>query len=438
MKGDFPHHADYWADHVLRAVTAAERELFERTQGAVKTFPAAGWWREDVDLHPSSRVMAGGGAAEPPAKDAREHILKHIGDPFAGLAPQIERLIQSHRRYADTTGDVFFIVRTASNVGMRLIEKGGEAERQLRGERAFSLAVLALEYDSSHAPAWSLMRDGLAYSGRIEDAERVGWEAVRRFPEDEKWRTQLATVLAEHAGKFSESAALLHETVLLFPENRFARTQLATVLADDLRDFAGAEEVLRKAILEGVSDQVTTGLLSKLRQHKPLRGAKHRPSALPDESCLSLPAAEARRLLFNFESGLADANAVRAFLNHAPADSYLTYVAERTGISNLPFKTTFAMAFDHALRDASPSAWRGLIARARPMEMPLVEQAIALSEGRVIGFPASGADRDVSARLLKLGQVYGQTGVPPELRSTLLRDVAASYLSAGTAFMAAA
>ena len=91
-------------------------------------------------------------------------------------------------------------------------------------------------------------------------------------------------------------------------------------------------------------------------------------------------------MLFSFEAGVVDESVVRAFLDQAPADSYLTYVAERAGVSNLPFKTTFATAFDEALCHASPSALRGLIASARPMEKPLVEQAIALSEGRVVSF----------------------------------------------------
>ena len=96
------------------------------------------------------------------------------------------------------------------------------------------------------------------------------------------------------------------------------------------------------------------------------------------------------------------------------------------------------MAFDEALRDASPSALRALIARARPMEKPLVEQAIAMSEGRIVSFTASGAGVDVPARFVKLGEVFAQVGVSTGRQSNLLRDVAASYLSSGTSFMAVA
>lgn len=438
LEGDFPRDAGFWSEHVQQAVTAAERELSERTRREVTTFPAAGWWREDVDLHPASRATAGGGAYDPPAREEHERILREIGTRHFGLAPRIDRLMQSHRLYADTTGDVFYLVRTACNVGMRLIKSGDDSERQARGLQAVSLARLAFEYDPVNVFAWSLMRDALAHAGRVRDAELVGWEAIRRFPENEQWRNQLATVLAEHAGKPREAAALLHETASLFPSDPFSRTQLATVLADDLNDRAQATQVLESAIADGVGNETTTGLLNKLRQQRPLRGARRLPATLADESSLSLPTAEARRLLFNFEAGVVDGSAVRAFLEQAPADSYLTYVSERTGVSNLPFKMTFALAFDEALRDASPSALRGLIARARPMEKPLVEQAIAQSEGRVVSFTTPQAGVDASARFLKLVEVFAQVGVATERQSNLLRDVAASSLSSGTSFMDAA
>jgi tetratricopeptide (TPR) repeat protein len=438
LEGDFPRDAGFWTEHVQQAVTSAERELSERTNRQTTTFPAAAWWRDDVDLHPDNRKPVGGGATEPPAREDLEAILREIKGLHTALAPRIDRLFQAHRRYADSTGDVFYLVRTACNIGMRLIQNGHASERQARGMQAVSLARLAFEYDPTNVFAWSLMRDALAHAGRVRDAELVGWEAIRRFPEDEQWRNQLATVLAEYADKPQEAAALLQETIGLFPANPYTRTQLATVLADDLNDTAQAEQVLRAAIADGVGNAATTRLLEKLPQHRTLRGTRRQLASLADESSLSLPAAEARELLFNFEAGLVDVGAVRAFLAQAPADSYVTYVSERTGVSNLPVKTTFALAFDQALRDASPSALRGLIARARSIERPLVDEAIAISEGRVVGFADHGAETENSARFQKLGEVFAQAGVSVERKGILLRDVAASFLSAGTSFMAAA
>ena len=130
---------------------------------------------------------------------------------------------------------------------------------------------------------------------------------------------------------------------------------------------------------------------------------------------------------------------MRTFLAEASPDSYLTYVAERAGVSNLPLKTTFALAFDKAIRDASPSGLRGLIARARPMEKLLVEQAIAVSEGRVVAFAELGDNVANSPRIQTLDEVFAQSGDgAPERLNTLLRDVSASNLSVSTAFLAAA
>lgn len=438
LEGDFPRDPMFWSEHVQQAVTATERELAERTSGEVTTFPAAGWWRKDVDLNPASRATAGSQSINPVPMHVWKPVLKAVEGKHQLVANRIELLMNAQKRYADATGDVFFLVRTACNFGMKLIRNGDDSERQARGLQAVSLARLAFEYDPVNVFAWSLMRDALAHAGRVRDAELVGWEAIRRFPENEQWRNQLATVLAEHAGKPQEAVALLRETLLLFPIDPFSRTQLATILADDLNESAQAEKVLLAAISDGVSDDTTNGLLQKLRQGKRLRGHRKLPAGLPDDSSMSVPTAEARRLLFNFEAGVVDGSAVRAFLDQAPADSYLTYVAERTGVSNLPLKTTFAIAFDEALRDASPSALRGLIARARPIEKPLVEQAIALSEGRVVSFATSQAGGEASARFLKLSDVFAQVGVSTERLSNLLRDVAASYLASGTSFMVAA
>lgn len=67
---------------------------------------------------------------------------------------------------------------------MRLLETGSETERAVRGRLAASLAAQALGRDQTNLFAWSLMRNALAASGRMADAELVGWETVRRFPEN--------------------------------------------------------------------------------------------------------------------------------------------------------------------------------------------------------------------------------------------------------------
>lgn len=437
LEGDFPRDAAFWPDRVQHAVIAAERELSERTNKEETTFPMAAWWRVDVDLHPQSHNLDSGDRADPPESHVRESILSDIGDAITGLTPRIGNLMKGHQRYADATGDVFYLVRTACNIGMRLLNNGAARERVERGKLAVSLAALAFEYDPDNAYAWSLMKKALVDAGRLADAELVGWEAIRRFPENHQWRTQLATILAESSNKPEEAEALLRETMALFPGDPYPRNQLATVLADDLNRADDARAILTGAIEDDAANDATQNLLDKLDRGQKLRGSARTRHPVEDTSSLTLSSATARRQLFLFDAGMATEVGMKAFLAKAPRDAYVTYVAERVGLSDLPFKTTFALAFDDALRQADPSALRALVARARPVERAIVEQAIAASESRVIAFPefpGGGGNGErmqtLEHRLLQQRDFGGNVTV-------MLRDFAASYLSTNVVSLAA-
>ncbi|MBF0307842.1 MAG: hypothetical protein HQL41_19690, partial [Alphaproteobacteria bacterium] len=177
----YPRGGDFWPD-LLPSVIGA-------TEDAVGLFPAADWWREEWELPPrpvkgAVRSSSAPRRFEPPPPDERKEILANIGQPLASLMARIESLMGEHRRYADATGDVFFVVRTACNVGMRLLENGADAERARRGELAVTLARAALDYAPTHAHAWALWRNGLAAQGAVREAELVGWESIRRFLEN--------------------------------------------------------------------------------------------------------------------------------------------------------------------------------------------------------------------------------------------------------------
>jgi tetratricopeptide (TPR) repeat protein len=252
LEGDFPRSADYWPPHVEPAIAAMERELFERTKNTRhprKTFDAAAWWREDVDLGSRKETRRGARPLEPPPRDRHEDILRRVAQPFAAIKTPLDQLIVAHRRYADATGDVFYLVRTTCNVGMRLIEKGPVSERAIRGDTAVRLASLAFDYDPTNVFAWGLLLRGLGAADRWADAELVGWEAIRRFPEDPQRRNQLATMLAKALGRPEEAAALLRETISLFPDDEYPRNQLATVLAESPGGAEEAAALLRGTIL---------------------------------------------------------------------------------------------------------------------------------------------------------------------------------------------
>ena len=193
---------------------------------------------------------------EPPPREAHEELLRALDrEPLAKLEPRLRRLMAGHEHYAERTGDTFYLVRTACNLGKHLLRSGDEPQR--RAAPAAGLARLALRFEPANVFGWSLWRDALAAQGQLAAAELVGWEAIARFPEDPQWRTQLALLLADRLGRADEAETLLRETVRLFPADVVARTQLALVLADRL-DRAGEAEALLRETIRLFPDNVVT------------------------------------------------------------------------------------------------------------------------------------------------------------------------------------
>ena len=138
---------------------------------------------------------------------------------------------------------------------------------------------------------------------------------------------------------------------------------------------------------------------------------------------------------------------MRAFLSGIPADSYAVHVAERIGLTDIPVKSNFALAFESAFRPAEPSGSRELRARARPPEKAVVEEAARGNGGR---FRRSGLRRkkiDAASeardgmtcardrktrggrRLPALLRMLPRQGGGEDRRIRLLPDFAASALS---------
>ena len=436
LQDDFKRDSEFWKERVQTAVAVAENELSERTGDQEATFPLAGWWRRQVGIGSRRKTpKCVARQAEPVPKSEWEPVLRSAGEPLERVGPEMENLIRRQQRYAQVSGDVFYLVRTSCNFGMRLIEKGPEDERVERGRLAVSLAAQAFRHDPSDVFAWSLMRDALVASGRVSDAELVGWESIRRFPEDVQYRTQLATVLADYSAKTEEAESLLRETVDLFPEEPYAFAQLATVLSDDLSRTEDARAVLGESIRKGVANATMRNLLTTLDQGRPLRSFHDLSVSVRDDAKqLHLPSGAARRLLFLFEAGAANEDAIRSFLAGQSYDSYAIYVLERIGRSDMAFDTNFALQFEKAVRKSEPSSLRALISRKRPyLEKALVEEAIAAGEGRVVAMTdlRHGTARSLE-RIRTLRSTLRQEGGREDRRTRLLRDFAASTLSSGS------
>ena len=133
-----------------------------------------------------------------------------------------------------------------------------------RGRLAVDLAQQALAWQPANVFAWALWRNALAKQGAFEAAELVGWESIRRFPENVQWRDQLALLLANLPGREAEAEGLLRETMERFPDNVFSRTQLALRLADLTGRESEAEDLLRETIERFPGKVVTRNQLAEL------------------------------------------------------------------------------------------------------------------------------------------------------------------------------
>jgi len=411
LQGAFPRMPTYWEGLVAKVLAAAEDALARKTDNRVSTFEAAGWWRSELDPVRGAVFDLQRGDSQPPDPRRREDILRNIGNgaPFRQLKGSIDAYVAADARHASRTGDTFYVVRTACNIGMRLL-RGGD-EPAARAEKARDLAQLALRFEPFNVFAWALWRDALAAMGEWEAAELLGWEAVRRFPENEQWRNQLASLLADRLDRATEAETLLRETMRLFPDDVVARTQLALLLADRLDRATEAETLLRETMRQFPDDvvartelasivgrdaarlgealkivdealgidgnnRVALDLKRQFEQGRPVgrrgpRRAPPRPAAAPSGRAAVLPAdisatARARRALFYFRNGPSGAAAeARRRLSDDENLAYARYLAAAFGETAPSLDdTALAVAFLAATKAPGYDALRALVERA--------------------------------------------------------------------------
>ena len=340
LEGAFPRDPSFWTRLVSRVIGAVEVELFHKTHQSGITFPAAQWWREDIDLG-DRKISAPVGEVSPPDASLHEAILEAIdrARPYQRLQSQIAALIGQHERYASRTGDTFFLVRTACNIGRKLLMPYvGEATK--RAEKARDLALLVLRYEPFDVYAWSLWRDSLAALGQFDAAELVGWESVRRFPENPWMRNLLALLLSEQMGEGRTAEALLRETIRLFPQDVVCRTQLASIVGREIDRQDEASSLVRAALKINPDNLVAQGMLQRLemglttkppsRRSAGHAGASSQPYLLPADIVAT---ARARRALFRVRQGDNQAvEEVRRLFHEDENLAYARYVAAAAGV----------------------------------------------------------------------------------------------------------
>lgn len=192
-------------------------------------------------------------------------MLSRAGDPISTIEPEIRSEIAARVRFAEITGLHYYLTSTCCNLGMRLIEAGSPAESLARGRLAAELALTTLRWSVDDPFGWALWRDALEMQRAYEAAELVGWEAVRRYPENVQFRGQLGMLLYR-MGHVQEARAVMADTLKRFPHNDVARCAMAeAMIAADQIDEA---EVLLKAHLIHSTEPTPYSVLARIAAHK--------------------------------------------------------------------------------------------------------------------------------------------------------------------------
>ncbi|MCU1348040.1 MAG: hypothetical protein JWO56_1070, partial [Acidobacteria bacterium] len=152
---------------------------------------ASAWWDIDNDFAPMQKQnFVGSATLQSPFPDDCARVIDHLSKPFAVVEPRIDQLLSGHRRYLHATGNSEYIVRAIHSLGKALIARAADEPRR-RSLKAQTLAREGLMWAPNDMYLWGLWFDALVADGSLQGAEMIGWEAIRRFPQNPDSRTQL-------------------------------------------------------------------------------------------------------------------------------------------------------------------------------------------------------------------------------------------------------
>ncbi len=198
------------------------------------------------DLSPKlDKLPEKGPAARPrwsqpnPEWKPRRHEIEvrlDLGEPAATALAQV--LLDEQRLYAQATGDVHFVVRSACNFAGRL--------RTSNPRKALEWVRLALEFDPWNDFAWNTTAAVHLTLGQLTEAAQAAREAVRRFPNDPVAHNGLAEVLKAQ-GRLDDAEAVLRYAIERFHARPDALTSLAGLLSQR-GELVEAERLLTEAV----------------------------------------------------------------------------------------------------------------------------------------------------------------------------------------------
>lgn len=181
---------------------------------------------------PSRPSKANKSAPVCPTKQQKDAVMAAIQDhrqATARVADQYLDLVENCLRFAQSTGDAYFFVRTLHNHGKRLLVRPDLPATAMA--RIGELIEEALRWEPVNPHVWTLWADWLACQGREAHQQWVLREAVRLFPDDEPSRVELARLLIRRGKEhWPEAEHWLREVVNRHPDHEHSRVELARLL----------------------------------------------------------------------------------------------------------------------------------------------------------------------------------------------------------------
>jgi tetratricopeptide (TPR) repeat protein len=254
---------DYWIHRfrdTLSRMPAKERHIDD---WLVALFPR---WQKQ--LRGDGNVTRQHTAAPIPIWESLEWVERIAKQPDLCESRELALFLESHRRYARTTGDSESLVKTFNNLASRVI-----AADRSKASCAISWIKEALGWERFNPRNWTVYAKVLWAVDERSGAKDTLWEARQRFPWNPFVRSELSQLLRDD-GDLLTSLATYREAAALFPSNVVFRTGLAETLRQ-MDQLAEAREVYEQARKEFPNNVFCwNGLAETLRQMGQLAEAR--------------------------------------------------------------------------------------------------------------------------------------------------------------------
>lgn len=379
-----------------------------------------GWWASDPDFPKSQDSKGRANSLEPPAAALRESIIDDIraNATFSDLRKRLTSLVVAHERYADATGDDYFLVRSFCNIGTNLVKHSVD-DHVDRAQFAERLARKTLRYQPYNPIAWGLWREALLSAGAQDAAIALGWESVRRFPNEPLMRTELAEILIalerpnealsliEGALEAGTCDVVTYSILVRLLANRGDIGEARSAIDDGLMIDDGDEFLLefRTRLDKGAPLQLVANARLKVKDVTGASVKIHDPTILEFERIGKL-----RSLRQRLKNDVAAIEELKNILNSDPTFAYAQILAARHKLWHASEQVLppVAAAFEEALASEDIERLSALTEK-----MPRLESLILLARA-ILGDAA--AAKEVVSRL------RNPTDADDEQAVNILRD----------------